>query len=303
MSEREQDTALAAVETGDPGNSTLRDFHVPLSVSSFGLTDRGRVRETNEDQFLIATLVKALQIQQASFPQATIQHSSDRSHLFIVADGIGGHAAGEQASALAIHSVESFILETFKWFVELEGQEQDAVLADFQNALGQANAEVLTEGAAHAELRGMGTTMTLAYSQNDVLFVAHVGDSRCYLCRCGVLHRLTRDHTLVDAMVRKGVLSPEAAATHRLRHVITNFIGGNAPEVDVEMHKIRLESGDQVLLCSDGLTGEVPDEAILKVLNEAQPEQACRRLVALANDARGADNITAVVARFDVVGA
>src|SRR6266446_3510693 len=117
-----------------------KEARPPLAVRSFGLTDCGKVRERNEDQFLIATLVKALQVQQTSLPQHKVQHSSDRSYLFVVADGMGGHAGGEQASALAIDSVETFILGTFKWFAQFKGPEQDQVLADFQSALGQANA-------------------------------------------------------------------------------------------------------------------------------------------------------------------
>src|SRR4029077_20589604 len=171
---------------------------------------------------------KALQVEQTSLPQATVQHSSDQSYLFVVADGIGGHVGGEEASALAIDSVESFILETFKWFAQCKGKEQDQVLADFQSALGHANAHVLAEAAERPELRGMGTTLTLAYSLNARLFVAHVGDSRCYLDRNRVLYRLTHDHTVVEDMVSRGLLSAEEAALHSWRHKITNAVGGNS---------------------------------------------------------------------------
>src|SRR5262249_39996013 len=152
----------------------------------FGLTDPGKNRTTNEDQFLIAVLLKALQVERTSLPQPKVQHSSDRSHLFVVADGMGGHAAGEKASALTIDSLETFILETFKWFAQCKGKEQDQVLADFQRALSHANAHVLAKAEERPELHGMGTTLTLAYSLNDELFVAHVGDSRCYLYRDGL---------------------------------------------------------------------------------------------------------------------
>ncbi len=173
------------------------------------------------------------------------------------------------------------------------------MLADFQNALGQANARILAEAAGHPELHGMGTTLTLAYSLNDVLFVAHVGDSRCYLRRHGSLYRLTRDHTLVEEMVRRGALAAEDVAQNRWRHVVTNFVGGDTAEVKVEVHKVQLEGGDRVLLCSDGLTEMLPEEEINQILHaEPEPEQACRRLVARANEAGGRDNITAVVAHF-----
>jgi len=179
-----------------PGLSTveLPRTALPLSVRSFGLTDIGKVRATNQDQFLIAVLLKALQVQQTSLPERQEQHGTDRSYLWVVADGMGGHAGGEQASALAIDSVETFVLGTLKWFAQFKGREQDQVLTDFQSALGQANARIFAEASQHPELYGMGTTLTLAYSLNDVLFVAHAGDSRCYLCRQGILCRLTHDH-------------------------------------------------------------------------------------------------------------
>lgn len=285
--------------TSQDADTVVLPVTCPLSVVSFGLTDSGRIRESNEDQFLIAVLLKTLRIEQSSLPQPKIQHSSDRSYLFVVADGMGGRAKGEIASALAVESVESFILGTFKWFAQFNGSEQDHVLTDFQSALGQANARLLAEGAQHVELHGMGTTLTLAYSLNDVLFVAHVGDSRCYLNRAGALYRLTRDHTIVEEMVRRGELTAEEAARHHRRHVITNAVGSDPKDVKVEVHKLALECGDRLLLCSDGLTEMLLEEQIKLALNtEAEPELACRRLVRLANEAGGRDNITAVVADF-----
>jgi protein phosphatase len=263
------------------------------------LTDTGRVRPANEDQFLIAVLHKALQIERTSLPQAKLQHSSDRSYLFVVADGMGGHAGGEQASILAVDTVEAFILETFKWFAQCKGPEQDQVLTDFQKALGHANARILAEAERHPELHGMGTTLTLAYSLNDVLFVAHVGDSRCYLQRDQALYRLTQDHTLVEEMIRRGALSAEEASRHHWRHVVTNAVGGDSAQVKVDVHMLRLEAGDRVLLCSDGLTEMASEEEINQILAAAaDPEQACRRLVARANEAGGKDNITVIVAHF-----
>jgi protein phosphatase len=195
--------------------------------------------------------------------------------------------------------VESFILQTLKWFAQCKGKEQDQVLADFQRALAHANARVLAEVAQHPELHGTDTTLTLAYSLNDELFVAHVGDSRCYLCRQGRLYRLTRDHTLVEEMVHHGELSADEAAHHRRRHVITNAVGASPSELKVEVHKLHVESCDCVLLCSDGLTNMVPDASINQILNaEAEPESACQQLVASANEAGGTDSITVVVAHY-----
>lgn len=291
----------AVVRPRDLDTLILPVTRATLKVRSFGLTDPGKVRDTNEDQFLIGVLRKALEVQQTSLPQQPkVQHACDQGYLFVVADGMGGRAGGETASALAIDSVETFMLETLKWFFQFQGKEEDKVLAEFHSALGQANARVLTEAAQHPKLRGMGTTLTLAYSLNDLLFVAHVGDSRCYLCRQRILYRLTRDHTLVQDMVRVGALRAEDAAEHRLSHVITNVVGGDSAEVKVEVHKVQLEADDAVLLCSDGLTNMLADEEIARILQaEVDPERACRRLVERANEEGGKDNITVILTRYE----
>jgi protein phosphatase len=272
----------------------------PLRASYFGLTDSGKVREANEDQFLAAELVKSLRVRHTSVPQRKVQHSSDRSYLFVVADGMGGHAGGERASALAIDSVEKFMLEFCPWFAGLRGQEGDTLFADFRQALGWANGRLLAEGTAHPELRGMGTTLTLAFCLNGELFVAHAGDCRCYLLRENQLHRLTEDHTMAADLLRLGMLSPSEVARSRWSHVVTSAVGGDSPEVKVELHKLGLMAGDVLLLCSDGLTRMVGEQEVAQVLREeADPEAACRRFVSSANAAGGRDNITVVVARFE----
>jgi serine/threonine protein phosphatase PrpC len=275
----------------------------PLAVRTFGLTDPGRVRPSNEDQFLVAELTKAMRVQYASLPQPKTQYADERGYLFIVADGMGGHQAGEQASALAVQTIEAFVLNTLKWFFRLKGAEEQGILKEFQTALQQADARVCREAAQHPELAGMGTTATIAYSFGSRLFLVHVGDSRCYLFRGRQLHRLTHDHTLVEEMVRRGQLQPEEAAHHPFRHIITNAVGGHEPGVQVECHRIELEPDDTLLLCSDGLTKMVPDDRIAAVLQaEHEPRTACERFVAEANDHGGKDNITVIVARFEATG-
>jgi protein phosphatase len=288
-----------------PNRSTDLDIPEPglgrgWTVESFGMTDAGRVRPRNEDQFLTAVLTKALQIKQTSLPRSNTQYSSERGYLFVVADGMGGHQAGEQASALAVDLIERFVLNTLKWFLHLRGGEGQTLLSEFHAALQQADAQICEEASRHPQLWGMGTTLTMAYSLNQDLFIAHVGDSRCYLFREGELHQLTNDHTLVQEMVNRGVLQPEEVPHHRLRHVIVNVLGSTEPGVKPEVHKAELEPGDVMLLCSDGLTEMVSDEEIAAVLREEPtPRRACERLVGLANEKGGKDNVTAVVARFD----
>jgi PPM family protein phosphatase len=222
----------------------------PLAVRTFGLTDPGRVRPSNEDQFLIAELTKAMRVQYASLAQPKTQYADEIGHLFIVADGMGGHAAGEQASALALQTIEAFALNKLRWFFRLKGTEEQDMLKEFQAVLQQADARVCQEAAQHPEFAGMGTTVTMAYSFGSRLFLVHVGDSRGYLFRRGQLHRLTNDHTLVEEMVRRGQLQPEEVAHHCYRHVITNVVG-HEPGVQVECHRIELEPDDTLLLCSE----------------------------------------------------
>jgi serine/threonine protein phosphatase PrpC len=299
MSTPEMHSEVKVVNAIDLDTAIVPGQRGSLAVQAFGATDKGQERPNNEDQFLVAKLSKSLQVLQTSLPQPKNRQSSDCSHLFIVADGMGGHAAGEQASALAIDSVETFVLEALKWFSHNKGDDDDKLLADFRLALGQAHERVRQEANEHPELHGMGTTLTLAYCLNDELYVAHVGDSRCYLFRDRILYAVTQDHTLVEEMVRKGAIKPEEAANHRWRHVITSTVGGESAKVRVDVHRLHLVPGDIVLLCSDGLTEMQTGDDIAAVLNAApDATTACQQLIAAANAAGGKDNITVVVARF-----
>jgi serine/threonine protein phosphatase PrpC len=282
-----------ATETGTAAKTP------PLRADSFGMTERGLVRPTNQDQFLIATLTKAMRIRQSSLPQARAQYGDEAGNIFLVADGMGGEKGGERASALAVRTIEDFLLNALKWFFHLRGPEKDNVVAEFQEAFARADAELFREAVRHPELEGMGTTLTMAYALDADLFVVHAGDSRAYLFRTDELDRLTQDHTLAGEMVRQGTLRPEQAEHHRLRHVVTNAIGGHSQGLTAEVHKLRLEPGDRLLLASDGLTGMVSDEEIAEVLRHEQGVRpACEQLVSRALGHGGHDNVTVIVADF-----
>src|SRR5262245_37226448 len=216
-----------------------------LWVSSHGLSDRGRQRERNEDQFLIAEIRRVLQVRQSSLPQPTALIGDQLGHLFVVADGIGGHRAGAYASALAVMSVENMLLNMIGWLFRLKGE---GVLAEFQEALRMADRWVEEAARQEPHLRGMGSTLTMAYATGGVLYLAHAGDSRCYLFRDGRLTRLTRDHTLVETLVQEGVITPREAARHDLRNVIVNAVGGGTPGVKPDVRKQPIAGGDLVLL-------------------------------------------------------
>jgi serine/threonine protein phosphatase PrpC len=280
--------------------SVTRTSARPLTVKSFGVTDKGKVRTTNEDQFLIAELIHAIRIGQTSLPEPKLQVGDERAHLFLVADGMGGHRAGERASGLAVAAIEQFTLNSFRWFFGSDSRDAERVLAQFQAAIRHADARILEEAAEHPELSGMGTTVTMAFHLGAQLCVIHVGDSRAYLYRDHELFQLTEDHTVVADMVRSGSLRPDQVADHRLRHTITNVVGGPELGVNVEARALEVQSGDRLLLCSDGLTEMVANEVIAATLDaESAPEAAAMKLLARANEGDASDNITLIVARFD----
>lgn len=296
----------------DPLESTwprpmVRPLPVPdespaLSVLVHGLTDKGRERSSNEDRFLIASPASALWMARAGAHASDLGYSEIAGDVFAVADGIGGHAGGAQASALAIETMGTFLVSTLKWVFAIGGPESLGVemLDQLEAVLRWADSRVREEAARNPALREMGSTLTMTYRYGAFLHVAHVGDSRCYLLRDGALHQITHDHTVVAEMVRHGILAPELAAHHAARHVITNALGGITPGLHAEVHRVRIRPHDVLLLCTDGLTEMVTDDEIRAVLEDAAtPRSACEDLVMLANDHGGYDNITALVARYE----
>jgi protein phosphatase len=263
------------------------------------LSDRGQARHSNEDRFAVVELARALYAHQTNLPRATPRFGRHRGHAFLVADGMGGHEAGEVASAVAVEAVEDFLLDALKRFSDLQAGEAPNALEELKGALLHAEARLVAETAKRPEWRGMGTTLTLAVAVNWTLLIAHAGDSRCYVLSGGGLRQVTRDHRLTAELVRQGVLSPGGEARHPFRHVVTNLLGGGEPGLRVELHCLDLHPGDVLLLCSDGLTGMVPDDRIAAILREEpDPRRACERLVADANRHGGKDNITVIVAHL-----
>jgi protein phosphatase len=286
-------------ETPRPQATTAVAAVRPFIVNSFGLTDRGQRRDSNEDCFVIAELTRTLQVHHSNLPQSQATFSCHRGHVFLVADGVGGHTSGEIASGLSIKSIEAFLLNTLKRFSNLQASEEQGVLRDLQNALFQADARIFEETSKHPEWKGMGTTLTMAFAVNWRLFVAHAGDSRCYLFSGNKLQQLTEDHTITAEMVRKGIITVQDQQKHPWRHVVTNILGGTERGVRAELHSLDLHAGDVLLLCSDGLTEMVPDDRIAAILGaENVPQSACECLVGEANERGGKDNITAIVAHI-----
>jgi protein phosphatase len=286
--------------TSDVGSSSIL---VPLQVRlTFGArTDRGKKRENNEDHFVVARLAKSMQVCKSSLPDdGTCHFSDEEGYLMVVADGMGGAAGGERASALAVGSLERFVLNTFKWFLHLEGREQSVLFEQLRQGLARADHSVVARAQADPSLYGMGTTLTMAYSVGTDLFIAHAGDSRAYVFHDGSLEQITQDHTLVQVLVETGGISAEQAKHDKRRNIVTNVVGGPHEGVRAEIHRLLLADGDVLLLCSDGLSDPVGDETIAEVLAQANdPDVACNRLIDLALERGGPDNVTAIVARYD----
>lgn len=291
------------IRTVDPLALPPDAIPVKVSMTCGALSHPGKVRTNNEDHFLVARLAKSMQICQSSLKHdaGELNFSEEDGYLMVVADGMGGAAAGERASALAVESVKDYALNTLKWFLHLGGADESVLLSELRQSLEIADKAVVDEGVSNARLYGMGTTLTIAYSLGADLYLAHAGDSRAYLFREGSLEQVTNDHTLVQMMVSGGVLSPEDARHHARRNIVTNVIGGPSAGVHAEIHKVKLADGDVLLICSDGLTEPVEDARIAEVLgSEPDPEAAARCLIELALASGGPDNVTAVVARYAI---
>ena len=266
-----------------------------------GRTDVGRVRDTNEDQFLIADLNKSMRVFQTSLglDHQTRLFGGSQAKLLLVADGMGGQAAGERASTIAIDTITRYVLNTMDWFFRLDGQHENEFVEELKSSLVAVQREILIETEKIPRRHGMGTTLTMAYLVWPQLYVVHAGDSRCYVQRGTDLRRLTRDHTVAQQFVDGGAMSSAAAENSKWSHMLWNVLGGDSDKLHVELHHAELQMGDMLLLCTDGLSSQVPHDAIARMLSEARSAHAAvERLIDAANKAGGKDNITAVVARF-----
>ncbi len=269
----------------------------PLRLSTHGLTDQGKVREKNEDQFAVTEVRRLLRVRQSSLEQPDLLLGDQLGHLMIVADGMGGHLGGDVASAIAVAGIENLVLNAIGWLFRLRGE---GVLKELCEALRTTDRWVEEAAGKDEGLEGMGTTVTMAYVTGRALYIAHVGDSRCYLFRDGELAQLTQDHTIAGQLLSEGAITADQAAQHSMRNVVTNAVGGGRRGVEPEVHKHGIAAGDLILLCSDGLTEMLSDEEIAEILAEdGSPEHACRQLVDEANARGGADNITVVIARVE----
>jgi protein phosphatase len=252
------------------------------------------VRNNNEDNFHVVRFGRYLQTVFSSLAVDQFSEEADRhGYGFVVADGLGGHAAGEVASRRAIALLLEYALQTPDWLLGREDALLARVMARASERFQSVNAAVIAEAQRQQMLGGMGTTLSVTMSLGDNLIVSHIGDSRVYLLRNGTLHRLTTDHTIAEE--RAGI-DPAAA---RFRNVLTRAIGINPLSGEPDVLRYRLADGDRLLLCTDGLTDMVAEEAIGRELARAAPsDETCQALINLALDGGGRDNVTVVVATY-----
>ncbi len=253
-----------------------------MKIQTQALTDVGRKRKGNEDNYFV----------------------NEQERLYVVADGMGGHAAGEVASEVAVGAINEFVEmtsgdEEITWPFGID----DEISHDgnrLKTAIRYANSKVLDSMQQCSEYEGMATTVVAVLVAGNEANLAHVGDSRIYLVRAGELSQLTSDHSWVNEQIKAGLILPDQARTHPLRNVVTRALGGRSDlEVDMQVHEV--ESGDMLLLCSDGLTTMMPDEDIAKLVRDADGkiDAAVKGLVDEANERGGDDNITVVLVKFE----
>ncbi len=271
-----------------------------IQMDCFGLTDIGQVRQSNQDQFLIGDLKKSLEVYRSSLSVDDHERifSGSQGKLLMVADGMGGHAAGKRASALALDTLSSYVLNSLPWLYRLERDSDEDFVAELRAAMEKCDQIIKAEAEVITRREGMGTTLTIAYVIWPRVYVLHAGDSRCYLVRSKKLWQVTRDHTMGQELLDEGILSADDARKSSASHVLWNCVGGS-DDVQPHAHRAELQVGDALLLCSDGLTKHVADEQIEQLLASSETaENSCRNLIDAANRAGGSDNITVVLARF-----
>jgi PPM family protein phosphatase len=271
-----------------------------VGVELAGLSHPGHVRPNNEDHYFVARTERRLEPVLTNLP---FEHLPDRTsevgYGLLVADGMGGRAAGEVASRSAIHLFLELLLDTPDWIMRFQGELGGEVMQRMIERFRHIDAALSEWSQSDPDLAGMGTTMTLACSVGADLLTTHVGDSRAYLFRQGRLHRLTHDQTIAQELADTGAIEPDEVSTHRFRHVLTQALGRRGGEVRVEVGRIKLADGDQLLLCTDGLTEMVADELVAKELKASAPAaDVCHALIERALENGGRDNVTVALARY-----
>lgn len=238
-------------------------------------TDTGCVRSQNEDAFVLFEAEDNNQIE-------------EKGNLMVICDGMGGAKAGKEASAIAVQEIGR---------VYYQSKTRD-VRAAINQAIRAANQQIFSQSQHHEEYRGMGTTVVAAIVKDDKAFIAHIGDSRCYLIRKREIAQVTEDHTIVQKMVNKGLITPEEAKNHPEGHILSRSLGVDMNvEIDITMEPLALKQGDILILCTDGLSNVVSKEEILQIAMAGTAQHAVEKLISLAKERGAPDNVTVQIAK------
>jgi serine/threonine protein phosphatase PrpC len=273
----------------------------PVEVEFGAVTHPGKVRPNNEDHYLVQRHRRTLSVITTNLPPEyhTTDHVHEDAYSMAVADGMGGMAFGELASAMALRTAMDLILSAIKWSVKLNESEIRELKERIGAYFDLIDQTLIDQGWLQPRAAGMATTLTGAYSVGPEVFIAHAGDSRAYVFGGGTLKRLTHDHTLAQELADFGAIRPEEVATHRLRNTLTNYLGGPREGVSPDVVHVRLADGDSLMLCTDGLSDLVTDDEIARVMGRFPiPQDACQALVDLALERGGKDNVTVVIGKY-----
>jgi protein phosphatase len=268
-------------------------------VDCFGLTDQGKVRRKNDDHFLIASLHKLMRVHLTSLPDPDAMPlvSESRGFLFMVADGVGGRPHGDLASGTALRYIAQYVTHLMDLYHRLDPERETQFLAELQKSVQRSHEILVAETERAGEGRGGATTLTMVAAVWPRAYLVQVGDSRCYRLRDGTLERMSQDQTMAQALVEQGALSPSDAEHSPLRNMLASALGGTEARPVTAATDIRWD--DVMLMCTDGLTKHVPEAEIEAELRATTSAQAsCRRLVDLALERGGTDNVTVLVSRL-----
>jgi serine/threonine protein phosphatase PrpC len=277
-------------------------FPSRVRIDVAALSHKGKVRDNNQDHYYVGHAGRSIETLLTNLPEGKVpEHFDEAGYVLIVADGMGGVVGGEMASCLAIQTLINIIIHVPDWILRFDDEHAQEVMRRAADYFRQVNAVLVERAQSEPRLKGMGTTMTAAYSVGDDLFVAHVGDSRAYLFRDERLQRLTRDQTHAQMLADAGIIRQDEVTNHRLRHVLTNSLGGTDEDTKVELQRLKLCDGDRLLLCTDGLTDMVDEERITSMLSSNRAsDDACLALVLEALENGGKDNVTVVLQRYTI---
>lgn len=294
MPHRDEDTVDFLADTG--GSELLFNAKSVALAFQFGATTHpGLVRSNNEDHFAVIGRRRTNEFLLTNLPSGDLPLADDRDYALVVADGMGGRDFGEFASRMALKRMLELMAHAASWVMKFT--DVDALQVRKRvDAYAQEVQRTLRDCAAmNPSLAGMGTTWTSAHLMSTDALIAHIGDSRAYLLHEGELHQLTRDETMAQALIDSGLANEDVG---RFRHLLLNSLGGDKDDVVAQIHYVEIAPGDQLLLCTDGLSDMVRDDEIAASLRQAaNPQAACDALVNLALDGGGEDNITVVLAR------